>query len=228
MTNPTLTHLTLVLDRSGSMESVKEATVASFNQFLKSQQETEGEATLSLVQFDDQYEVVHDALDLKYVPELTAATFVPRGSTALLDAMGRAMEATGQRLARLPEQRRPGTVIFVTLTDGMENASKQYAVARINEMIRHQRDVYKWQFVFLAANQDAIATAAGMGISAGSALTLDATPEGVRGTMDALARQVTSQRRARAMPDAPAASAIEFTPEERAAAAPSSRRPGKS
>src|SRR5262249_53284967 len=121
-----------------------------------------------LVQFDTVYEFVHNAIPLRTVPQ---CTLEPRGNTALLDAVGRAIVETGERLRALPEEERPGLVVFVVVTDGQENSSKEYTKARVREMIEHQQNVYKWQFVYLGANQDAFAEAGGMGIKlAGAAL----------------------------------------------------------
>jgi hypothetical protein len=191
------TRIAIVLDRSGSMESCKESTVAGFNEFIRTQREIPGEATVKLVQFDDQYETVFDK-PLKECPELTQNTFVPRGSTALLDAQGRTIVELGQELAALPEQERPSKVIVVTLTDGLENASKQYNLDKIGEMIREQRDKYNWDFVFLGANQDAIATAAAMSIPLPSAMSYSTSKAGVAATMAAVSHYVGAARKGNA------------------------------
>jgi hypothetical protein len=190
------TRIAIVLDRSGSMESCKESTVAGFNEFIRTQREIPGEATVKLVQFDDQYETVFDK-PLKECPELTQNTFVPRGSTALLDAQGRTIVELGQELAALPESERPSKVIVVTLTDGLENASKQYNLDKIGEMIREQRDKYNWDFVFLGANQDAIATAAAMSIPLPSAMSYSTSKAGVAATMAAVSHYVGAARSGR-------------------------------
>jgi hypothetical protein len=179
------------------MESCKESTVAGFNEFIRTQREIPGEATVKLVQFDDQYETVFDK-PLKECPELTQNTFVPRGSTALLDAQGRTIVELGQELAALPEQERPSKVIVVTLTDGLENASKQYNLDKIGEMIREQRDKYNWDFVFLGANQDAIATAAAMSIPLPSAMSYSTSKAGVAATMAAVSHYVGAARKGNA------------------------------
>jgi hypothetical protein len=189
------TRIAIVLDRSGSMESCKESTVAGFNEFIRTQREIPGEATVKLVQFDDQYETVFDK-PLKECPELTQNTFVPRGSTALLDAQGRTIVELGQELAALPEQERPSKVIVVTLTDGLENASKQYNLDKIGEMIREQRDKYNWDFVFLGANQDAIATAAAIPLP--SAMSYSTSKAGVAATMAAVSHYVGAARKGNA------------------------------
>jgi hypothetical protein len=202
------TRIAIVLDRSGSMESCKESTVTGFNEFIRNQKKIPGEATVKLVQFDDQYETVFDK-PLKDCPELTQNTFIPRGSTALLDAQGRTIVELGQELAALPESERPSKVIVVTLTDGMENASQQYNVSQIGEMVREQRDKYNWDFVFLGANQDAIATAAAMSIPLPSAMSYSTSKAGVAATMAAVSHYVGSAR---------AGKAAAFSAEDRKAA----------
>jgi hypothetical protein len=160
------------------METVRMDTIGGFNEFLKTQKAAPGEATFTLVQFDDQYEIVHDGINIKEVPELIAETFVPRGWTALLDAIGRTVNTTGARLAALSEDERPSKVIFLILTDGEENKSTEFTRAKINEMIKHQTEVYQWDFVFLGANQDAIKSGESMGIKAGNSMTYVADSQG--------------------------------------------------
>jgi hypothetical protein len=137
---------------------------------------------------------------LDAVSDLDTETYVPRDSTALLDAMGRAIQETGEALARLPEDARPGTVLFVTLTDGQENSSEHYDLSTINQQIAPQRAVYQWQFIFLAANQDAIATAATLGIGAGQALRFASKPEKVAATFDVLNSEINKVRACKMRP----------------------------
>lgn len=164
------TRIVIILDRSGSMQSARETTVKGFNEFLKAQKEIKGDATVKLVQFDDQYDVVFDK-NLSEAPELTQNTFVPRGGTALLDAQGRTITELGKELAALPESDRPNKIIIVTLTDGQENSSTDYTYDKVKELTEHQTKTYGWQFVFLGANQDAIKNAARIGINRNSAMS---------------------------------------------------------
>jgi hypothetical protein len=156
-----LTDLTVVLDRSGSMHACRSDAEGGLNSFIARQKELPGECTFTLVQFDTVYEFVHKAIPLRTVPH---CHLEPRGNTALLDAVGRAIVETGERLRTLPEADRPGLVVFVIITDGQENSSREYTKARVREMIEHQQNVYKWQFTYLGANQDAFAEAGSMGI----------------------------------------------------------------
>jgi len=156
-----LTDLTVVLDRSGSMHACRSDAEGGLNSFIAKQKELPGECIFTLVQFDTVYEFVHKAIPLKTVPH---CHLEPRGNTALLDAVGRAIVETGERLRALPEHERPGLVVFVIVTDGQENSSQEYTKARVREMIEHQQSVYQWQFTYLGANQDAFAEAGSMGI----------------------------------------------------------------
>jgi uncharacterized protein YegL len=188
------TDITIILDRSGSMESVKSDTIGGFNSFLGEQQKVEGEASLSLVQFDDQYEVVYENKDINAADKLSEATFQPRGSTALFDAIGRTINAVGQRLAATPEEERPDKVLFVIMTDGFENASHEFNAAKISEMTNHQRNVYKWEFMFIGANQDAVLSAREMGIPAAAALTSAANEEGTQVAYSMMASKIKNYR----------------------------------
>lgn len=188
------TDITMVLDRSGSMGVVRDDTIGGFNAFVDDQKKVAGEARLTLVQFDHEYEVVYDAVALGEVPLLDYDTYVPRGSTALLDALGRTITATGARLAALAEGDRPSRVIFVILTDGQENASKEFGRDRINEMIIHQTNAFNWAFVFLGANQDAIREAGRIGIFAANALTYAADERGTGDAFAAASRNLADYR----------------------------------
>ena len=158
-----LSDLTIVVDRSGSMQSVRDDAQGGVNAFVADQAKVRGEAVLTLVQLDTEYEFVHKAVPVEQVPPYE---LIPRGSTALLDAVGRAIAETGERLAKTPEADRPGLVAFVIVTDGQENSSREYRLDRVREMITHQRDKYGWQFTFLGADDSAFDQGAAMGLSA--------------------------------------------------------------
>ena len=182
------------------MESLKSAAVCGFNDFLREHQATPGEARLTTVLFDDEYLLYCDAAPIAQVLPLNSETYVPRNSTALLDAIGRTMDALGERLSQTPEPERPGKVIIAILTDGLENASEHFTWKQIAEKIRHQRNQYSWEFLFLGANQDAIATAAQMNISADNSATFAADHHGYGSGTSALSRKTRAMRMAAAMP----------------------------
>lgn len=192
--NPHLTEIAYILDRSGSMQPMQEPAVAAFNDFIKSQLDVPGDARLTLVQFDDAYEVSVSVVPIQNVPQLTAAAYTPRGSTALFDAIGRAIKDTDRRISALPEQARPGKVILAIFTDGMENASQEYTLKHISDLIRLYRDQKGWEFLFLAANQDAIATAASMQMDGHLCGNVSFSLKGVKSTGTAMARKVRAMR----------------------------------
>lgn len=163
-----LTDITLVVDRSGSMADVREDAEGGVNTFIAEQAKEPGEALLTLVQFDTEYDFLHKGVPINEVPHYELH---PRGMTALLDAVGRAINETGERLVAMGEQDRPGLVIFVVMTDGLENSSKEFTKAQIKEMIERQQNDYSWHFTFLGANQDAFAEAGAIGIHANGAAT---------------------------------------------------------
>jgi uncharacterized protein YegL len=154
MADKSKTLIAVVLDRSGSMEPIRDDIIGGFNTFMADQRKVPGECTVTLAQFDDEYEIVHDDKPLADLPNLTAETYVPRGSTALNDAIGRTINSVGATLAKRAESDRPGHVIFVIITDGAENASQEFAGSKVTEMIKHQQDKYQWQFTYLAASLD--------------------------------------------------------------------------
>jgi hypothetical protein len=187
------TRIVIILDRSGSMASVRESTVAGFNEFIRTQRAIPGDVSVKLVQFDNEYEVVFDQ-PLAEAPELNQDRFVPRGSTALFDAQGRTIVALGEELAAMPEEERPAKVIVVTLTDGLENASRTYTLETVASLIKQQMEKYGWDFVFLGANQDAVQTAASMNIPMPSAMTYRSNPAATRNVFQAAAGYVSASR----------------------------------
>jgi hypothetical protein len=168
--NDNLSEIICIIDRSGSMESIKSDAIGGFNSFISQQKQEPGEAHVTIVLFDDQYDVIASGVRIEKVAPLNDMTFVPRGSTALFDAIGKTLDDVGARLATVPESERPGAVVVAILTDGQENASRVYSRERIAAMIKHQREVYSWDFIFLAANQDAVASARQISIDAADAV----------------------------------------------------------
>ena len=156
-----LTDITLIVDRSGSMGSVREEAEGGVNAFINLQKQEPGEALLTLVQFDTDYEFLYQGAPIQ---EVAPYELVPRGMTALLDAVGRAINETGERLAGMPESQRPGLVICVVMTDGLENSSSEFTKSQVKAMIERQQNVYHWHFTFLGANQDAFAEARSLGM----------------------------------------------------------------
>lgn len=160
------TEILCILDRSGSMTTIKNDTIGGFNSFIKDQKEVEGEARLTLAQFDGQYEIVYQGLDIQEVPNLDSTVFVPRGSTALLDAIGKTLT---EQKARIQKDAWADKVIVVILTDGEENSSREYNFDTIKTLTQSAQNE-QWSFIYLGANQDAFSVAANFGIDTKSAL----------------------------------------------------------
>lgn len=183
------TEIICVLDRSGSMEKIKSDAVGGFNSFLNEQKELPDSASLTLVLFNNRYELIHNNTPLNEVEPISEKVYKTSGTTALFYALGRTIDEVGQRLANTDESERPNKILFIILTDGEENASDRYLGAnnepiytqeRINTLISHQRDVYNWEFVFLAANQDAMSTAEKISISGGNAMNFASSGSSVK------------------------------------------------
>lgn len=191
---PKLTEILCVLDRSGSMRSMADEAIGGFNHFLDEQKKLPGKTQLTLVLFDHEYLVQHKALPLEEVPSLDHKTFVPRGMTALHDAIGRAIDDTLVRHARLDKAERPDQVVMCILTDGIENASKDYIGTRIFDMITARRAA-GWEFVFLAADHDVVTTASRMGIPVSDAMVFQATPHGTQRAYRNMSAMVSEKRR---------------------------------
>lgn len=183
-----------IIDRSGSMASIAKDAIGGFNTFIEEQKKIPGNASLTFAQFDTEYEVVHENKPLDDVPPLDETTFRPRGATALLDAVGKTIDDTGKRLDGMSEENRPDKVIVAILTDGQENSSHQYSRSKVKEMIQHQKEQYQWEFIFLAANQDAFAEAISLGIDTKDAFNFQATPQGTRSAYSNMSAIVSQYR----------------------------------
>lgn len=205
------THIAIILDRTGSMEAIRDDTIGGFNAFLDAQKQEPGLATLTLVQFDSQdpYEIVHRFKPLADVPQLTRETFVPRASTPLLDAMGRGINDLEKSLVDLKEDERPSRVVMVIITDGQENASREFRKDQIQKMIGEKREKAAWQFVFLSADLGAIQDALETGMPAASTMAHDLSARAVGAAWNSLSRHVAEYR-------AGSKEDVSFTEEDRA------------
>ena len=171
------THIICVLDRSGSMASIMSDSIGGFNAFLKKQKELPDEATITVALFDDKYEILFDYVDIKKAEEITPAQWYPRGLTSLYDAIGKTINTEKAHFAKLGDEK-PSKVLMVIVTDGHENHSKEYNLEGIKRLIKDcEKD--DWNFMYLAANQDAFAVGGGFGISAGNTFNYTATADGV-------------------------------------------------
>jgi len=150
-----LTEIIFVLDESGSMGSAKSDTIGGFNEFIENQKKVKGDVKFTFVKFSDYYKIVNDGTELAHVASLNESNYTPSFSTALRDAVGKTIDQVGNRLKNTPEDQRPEKVMFAVLTDGEENSSKEYSQEKVFEMVKHQTDKYKWEFLFLGADIDA-------------------------------------------------------------------------
>jgi uncharacterized protein YegL len=160
-----LTELVFILDRSGSMSGLEQDTVGGYNSLLSKQKNEPGEAIITTVLFDDQYEVLHDRIDLKKIEMITDNEYFVRGTTALLDAIGRTIDKTKNAQKRLDKNERAQKTMFVITTDGMENASKEYRFDKVKKMIEERKEKHRWEFLFIGANIEVIEMAGKFGIS---------------------------------------------------------------
>jgi hypothetical protein len=170
-----LCELVVIIDESGSMQNVTNDTIGGFNTFLETHQNLPGEALLTLVKFNTNYNIVHNGVNVKDVPKLNGKTYFPGSMTALLDAVGKSIDEVGKRYDALKKKDKPGKVIFLVITDGEENSSKEYKLEQIKEKTKNRQEKDKWEFVFMGANQDAWAAGGGMGIANNVNYTVDDT-----------------------------------------------------
>jgi Mg-chelatase subunit ChlD len=191
--NKNLTEIIFLLDRSGSMAGLERDTIGGFNAFIERQCGLEGETLLTAVLFDDEYEVLWEGVDAKEA-RLTDKDYYARGMTALLDAAGKTILDVGCRLSKTSEEQRPGKVIVVITTDGMENASREFTYEKVKELIKHQQEKYNWEFIFLGANIDASREAESIGICMDNAYQFEASEQGLKSMYSIVSEAVTEKR----------------------------------
>ncbi|WBL17199.1 vWA domain-containing protein [Sutcliffiella sp. NC1] len=191
--NNKLTEIIFLLDRSGSMAGLESDTIGGFNTFVRRQGELPGETKLTTVLFDDEYEILWEGVSA-YSISLTDNEYFVRGTTALLDAVGKSIVSVGNRLKSTSEKDRPGKVIFVITTDGMENASREFTYEKVKKLITHQQEKYNWEFIFMGANIDAVKEADSLGISIDNAFQFEASEKGVEKMYDVVCEAVIDRR----------------------------------
>jgi len=188
------TSINVIIDQSGSMGNVTLDTIGGFNSFLGEQKLVPGEAVVTLCTFNSTAKTVHDFVKLASVPNLDSTTYVPGGNTALLDAIGKTINSVGEKLSAMPEEERPSKVIFLIITDGEENASREFSASQIKSMVEHQTNTYNWNFVFMGANIDAITAGASLGIAATNSLNYQSTSQGTHDLYKGVSRGLESYR----------------------------------
>lgn len=175
-----LTELVFVLDKSGSMHGLEDDTIGGFNSMISKQKDMEGTCLVSCVLFDNGSEVVFDRTDISNIPEMTRKDYVPGGCTALIDALGGAIKHISNIHKYIREEDVPEHTVFVIVTDGMENASRKYTSDKVKKMVKKAEKERKWEFIYLAANIDAVKTGAVMGINEDRAVNYKASSKGTR------------------------------------------------
>lgn len=189
------THITFILDRTGSMQEIKDETISGFNYFLDKQKKEDGLASMLLVQFDseDSFEIINDFSNISDVKPLNKNTFQPRGLTPLLDTIGEGILHTEKEINKLPSNQKPELVIMAILTDGKENASHRFNKSQIKSMI-DEKQLKGWRFIFLGANMDAVSEAGSMGFDPGLSMTFSANSTGTTNAYHATTTLVSNLR----------------------------------
>ena len=193
-----ITEIVFILDRSGSMSGFESDTIGGFNATIEKQKEQDGKVYVSTVLFDNESKVIHDRLDINEIKRMTRRDYQVRGCTALLDAIGGAIHHIGNIHKYARPEDVPEHTIFIITTDGMENASHRYSSEKVKEMIKRQTEKYGWEFIFLAANIDAVETAENIGIRKERAANYRQTKDGVYRSYCAMSEAISTVRRNRA------------------------------
>lgn len=190
-------HIHVILDRTGSMQCIRDDVIGGFNTYVEKQKQGPGAATVSLIQFDgqDPYEIVHDFTLLAAVPPLTAKTYVPRANTPLLDALGHGIVDLEGRLGKLAEEDRPEHVFFVVITDGQENASTEYNRGHVEAMIKDKTEKEHWDFVYLSADFAAVREAHDLGFQPSKVLLFDKSGAALREALSSASDRMMEKRR---------------------------------
>ena len=191
-----LTELVFILDRSGSMGGLESDTIGGFNSMLEKQKSEHGECRITTILFDNEYETLHDRIDVKAVSPMTEREYFVRGQTALLDAIGKTINKIGSVQKNTTKEYRAEKVLFVITTDGMENASREFSYDKIKAMIEHQKSKYSWEFIFLGANIDAVEVANRFGIAGNRAQNYHNDSEGIELNYAVLSQTVSAFREA--------------------------------
>ena len=191
-----LTELVFILDKSGSMSGLEADTIGGYNSMLIKQQAVAGECHITTVLFDNNYELLHDRIDIKAVSLITEKEYQVGGSTALLDAIGMTINKIGNAQKHTADDYRAEKVMFVIITDGEENSSREYSAEKVKAQIERQKTKYGWEFIFLGANIDAVQTAGRFGIAPDRAIDYLADSEGTELNFKVMASAVATFREA--------------------------------
>ncbi len=189
-----LTEIVCVIDNSGSMGIVKSDAIGGFNAFIEAQRKVEGDAVVSVYLFNDKLTQIADNMDIQEVTLLSNDNYFTNGFTAMNDALGYTIDKVAQRIIDTKNEERPNKVIFCILTDGQENNSKEFTTTQIKDMVKHRQENFDWEFVFLAANQDAFATGAKYAFDVSGTFSFESNSKGVAAAYDGMNNYVTTAR----------------------------------
>ena len=192
-----LTELIFILDKSGSMTGLESDTIGGFNSMLEKQKKEDGECKITTILFDHNYELLHDRIDIRAVSPVTEKEYFVGGSTALIDAIGRSVHKISNVQKNTAEEFRAKKVMFVIITDGEENSSREYSADKVKALIEEQKEKYGWEFVFLGANIDAVSTAGRFGINPNRAVDYLADAEGTNLNFSVMSAAVSEYRQCR-------------------------------
>ncbi|MBR6408382.1 MAG: VWA domain-containing protein [Clostridia bacterium] len=189
-----ITELVFILDRSGSMAGLESDTIGGFNSLIEKQRRQEGECYVSTILFDNVSEVLHDRVRLSEIKKMTGDDYTVRGCTALIDAIGSAINHIGNIHKYARPEDVPSHTMFVITTDGLENASRIYTGDQVRKMVERQKKEYGWEFLFIGANIDSVETARHFGIGADRAVDYHADRKGTAAVFESVAKAVGSIR----------------------------------
>lgn len=189
--NKNKTELHLIIDRSGSMNRIKDDIEGGIKTLLAEQRKLPGECLVSAYQFDDIYETLFEG---KPISEVSDVTITPRGSTALHYAIGRTINIIGERLANTKEEDRPGRVSITIITDGLNNIAREFTAEQVSKMVELQTKTYSWDFSFLGCEQNALAAGQSVGVAQASSLSFGSSSKSIGATFSALSRKMSAYR----------------------------------
>lgn len=194
MMKKNLAEIVFILDRSGSMSGLESDTIGGFNAMIEKQKQAAGDALVSTVLFDNECEVLHDRVDIRSIRKMNGDDYVPRGCTALLDAIGGSIRHIGNIHKYARPEDVPAHTLFVITTDGLENASRRFSSAQVKQMIERRQKEYGWEFLFLGANIDAVETAGHFGIAADRAVNYRCDSAGTALNYEVVSAAIASVR----------------------------------
>ena len=195
-----LTELVFILDKSGSMGGLERDTIGGYNSMLEKQKAVPGECLITTVLFDNDYKLLHDRIDIRAVSPITEKEYSVGGSTALLDAIGMTIHKIGNAQRHTADDYRAEKVMFVIITDGEENSSREYSAEKVKAQIQRQKEKYGWEFIFLGANIDAVETAGRFGIAPDRAQNYHADSQGVELNFCVMSDAVATFRKCKEVP----------------------------